>query len=386
MDPTTLISAVLIAVGLLGADAVLYSGSVVVDVVTPPKIEGFSIDTKTLEVEFAARLNEIITTTSVVRPVEVRPDSEQGVGMALAEAAGVESVAIALEDSIGYKPDRLRLALYTEDGKLHGLVSGSSHLTADFSGHHQTKDFRNVMIPDKDEALLSFVRRCSLWGASQLAPYSTTLYLLNQHAADRDFTDVVALAQHAKSLLPPTPRNFDRALFENVIGLVALFKNDKQGARDAFDAAIRSDPTDPIPFLNAAFTDLQFDDNQRAADRMEQLINLAPPANPTLLSTAYFTWGAALMGLKDLKRADRMLATAVQIDPGSSTALGLWSEERNLAGDTAEAAHLHQLALAQSATFENYAEVAALYFHLSWGDDQPVTRSEFANPSVVVLH
>lgn len=377
MDPTTLLTAVLVAVGLLGTDAVMYSGSVMVDVAPPPKLESLSVDKATLEVEFNDKLNDIARTSSVVRPIEIRASSEQGLGMSLAEAAGVQSVARALQGSFGFNPDRLRFALYTENDQMRGLVSGSSHVT---------KDFRTVIVPYKDEKLLPFVQRCALWGASQLAPYSTTLYLLEQHASDGDFTDVIALANHSMSLLPPTPRSFDRSLLDNVLGLVALFKNDKQAARDAFEREMQSDPTNAVGFLNAGFTDLQFDQNQRAADRMEQLIRLAPPENPVLLSTAYMTWGAALMGLKDFKNADIVLAKATQINPGNSTALHLRSEERQLAGDTAAAKRFEEEALWQTATFENYAEVAALYFHLSWGENEPVTRNTFSNPGVVSFH
>jgi len=348
-----------------------------VNVADPPEIKGLVIDKSTLEVEFESKLNAIAQTASVIRPPDIRSSSEKGVGMALAEAANLQNVAFAMQSALGFNPDRLRLSLFTADGKMAALVSGYSHLT---------NGFRTVIVPEKDEPLLAFVQRCALWGASQLAPYSTTLYLLEQHSTDKNFTDVVALAEHSKAVLPPTPHNFDRALFDNVLGLVALFKDDKQGARDAFDRAMRSDPTDAVPFLNAAFTDLEFDQNQRAADRMEQLIRLAPPKDKVLLSTAYFTWGAALMGLKDLKGADRLLALAARTNPESSTAMHLWSEEKALEGDKAAAARLATEALARTSTFENYAEVAALYFDLSWEDSQPITRSQFANPGIVSFH
>jgi tetratricopeptide (TPR) repeat protein len=377
MDPTTLLAAVLIAVGLLGTDAVLYSGSVQVDVAAPPEIKDVSIDRTTVESVFVARLNDVAATESVVRPPEMRSSADQGLGMALAEAANVQKVAFALQGALGYNPDQLHFSLYTDKGKIEALISGSSHHITGFS---------NTMSPENGEDLLTFVQRCALWGVSELAPYSTALYLLQQHAADGNFTDVVALAQHAQTLLPPTPHNFDRALFQNVLGLVALFKNDKQGARDEFDKAMLSDPTDPVAFLNAGFTDLQFDEYQRAADRMGQLIRLAPPENKVLLSTAYFTLGAAYMGLKDLKNADRMLAEAARIDPESSSAMHLWSEEKALAGDQAASARLGLQAEQRTATFENYAEVAALYFHLSWGDNEPVVRSRFSNPSVISFH
>ncbi len=377
MDPTTLMTAIVVAFGLLSADAMLYSGSVIVDVAPPPKIANLSIDKTTLEEAFETRLNAIASTVSLVRAIEIRPSSEDGVGIALSRAARLEGVALALEKAIGTNPDRLRLALYAEDDQTRALVSGSGRLV---------KDFRNVMTKRQDESLMTFVQRCSLWGASELAPYTTTLYLLQQHASDKDFTDVIALAEHAKSLLPPTPHNSDRALFDNVLGLVALFNNDRQRARDAFDAAMRSDPTNGVPILNAGFTDLEFDDYQTAVERMDQLIHVAPPANRVLLATAYMTDGAALMGMKDFKRATKMFEMASELDPQSATVLGLWSEEKNLEGDKVEAARLLRRALAQTAGFENYSEIAALYFRLSWGNNEPVTRSEFAGPATVFFH
>jgi Tfp pilus assembly protein PilF len=175
-------------------------------------------------------------------------------------------------------------------------------------------------------------------------------------------------------------------LLDNILGLVALFRNDPAAARKAFNDAMAADPTNAVQFLNAAFTDMQFNEYQRAADRMAELVRLAPPSNKVLLATAYMTWGAARMGLHDLPGADGMLAKAVQINPDSSSALGLWAEAKRLAGDEAAADRLHHAALESAATFENYSEVAALYFHLSWRDNEPVIRSEFDNPEVVKFH
>ena len=94
---------------------------------------------------------------------------------------------------------------------------------------------------------------------------------MEKHSADKDFTDVVALVENAKALLPATPTSFDRGLLENILGLVALFRNEPPAARKAFDDAIAADPTNAVPFLNAAFTDMQFNEYQKAADRMAAL-------------------------------------------------------------------------------------------------------------------
>jgi hypothetical protein len=115
-------------------------------------------------------------------------------------------------------------------------------------------------------------------------------------------------------------------------------------------------------------------------------VRLAPPSNKVLLATGYMTWGTARMGLRGLPGADRMLAKATQTNPESSSAPELWSEAKRLEGDEAAAERLHHAALEKTATFENYSEVASRYFHLSWRDNQPVVRSEFANPDVVKFH
>src|SRR3984893_11658851 len=273
--------------------------------------------------------------------------------------------------------DAIRCALFTENGAMHGLVTGRSHLIGNFG---------QGIIPNSGENLMNFVRRCALWSGSQLAPYSTALYLLQQHASDKDFTDVVALVEHAKALLPPTPTSFDRALLDNLLGLVALFKKDPRAARNAFNQARAGDPTNPVPFLNAAFTDVQLDEYQQAVDRMAELVRVAPPSNNVLLATAYMTWAAGLLGLHDVPAADRMLAKATQIDPDSSSAFGLWAEAKRLASDGAAADQLDRTAREDTAKLENYSEVAALYFQLAWRDNQPVTLNKFSTPTVVTFH
>src|SRR5882672_5126363 len=321
MELTTLTLALVLGLGLLGADSVMRAGSVEVEVAIAPKVEKISVDEHTLASRFKDQLDEITSTSSIVHPPEIRSRPDQGVGMAVFEAFHAQNVAFALQRELGYTPDRIRFALFVENGAMHGLVSGRSHLVGNFS---------QIITPNEGENLMNFVRRCALWGGSQLAPYSTALYLLQQHAADKDFTDLIALVAHAKALLPATPTSFDRALLDNLLGLIALFRNDPPAARKAFDDAVAADPTNAVPFLNAAFTDMQLNECQKAADRMAALVRLAPPANKVLLATAYMTWGAARLGMHDIKGADRMLEAALQANPESSGAYGLWSEAKRL--------------------------------------------------------
>jgi tetratricopeptide (TPR) repeat protein len=377
MDLTTLTVAVMLALGLLGVDSVVHSGTVSVEATIAPKIEGISIDERTLAAEFEDQFDAITATSSVVRPLEIRSREQQGIALALAEALSLQNLAHAVQSQFGFDSDNVRFTLYVDQGALHGLVHGHSHLIGNIN---------HIMIPNKGEPLIGFVQRSALWAASELAPYSTALFLVQKHSADKDFTDAIALIEHAKSLLPPTPTSLDRALFDNLLGIIALFKDDPKSARTAFDTAMFGDRTNPAPFLNAAFTDIQLNEYQKAVDRMQELIRLAPPENKVLLATAYMTWGAALMGLKDFPGADRMLAKSTEINSESSSAFVLWSEEKQLAGDQEAAHKFEHRARVNAATFENYGEIAALYFQLAWHDDQPVTLNKFSNPTIVTFH
>jgi hypothetical protein len=64
----------------------------------------------------------------------------------------------------------------------------------------------------------------------------------------------------------------------------------------------------------------------------------------------------------------------------------MWSEVKREKGDGAQADRMHQQALSVADQFENYAEIATLYFRLAWQDDQPVVRSKFTNPAAKSLH
>ncbi len=377
MDLTTLAAAVLVALGLLGVNAVMNANSVIVDVTVPAKMERFNIDQATVEQEFDAQLFTIAKTSSMVVPVEIHASRDQGIGMALAKEAKLENVAYALETEMGIHPDRLRLSLFTEDGSVRAVVNGSSK---------RVGDFRQVLIMQKDETLLQFVNRCAIWSASQIAPYITALYLIQHHAGDKDFADAIALIEQAKDRLPSTPISLDRSAFDNLLGIIALFNNDPKGAGVLFDRAMAEDPDDVAATLNAAFASIQLDNYHKAAELMEGLVEHAPPSNSILLASGYMTWAAAEMGERDLEHANALLEKSLQINPDSSTAIDLLADLKEAKGDKAAAAELHRKAQQSEETFENYGEIAALYFRLAWQDNQPVTRSKFNNPKVVTFH
>ena len=199
MDLTTLAYLVVLGLGLLGTDAVLHHNSVLVEVSSSPKTDKITVDEKTLTTDFKDDIDAITKTVSLqslARP-EIQSTGAEGVGMALATAFHLQSVAYALQSQFDVRPDRIRFALLIENGELRGFVGGQSA---------RLGEFHRIMAPKSGEKTMQFVHRCALWAAGQLAPYSTALFLLKRHAADGNFDQVVAIAKAAEAMLPPTPR------------------------------------------------------------------------------------------------------------------------------------------------------------------------------------
>src|SRR6185503_7505384 len=107
----------------------------------------------------------------------------------------------------------------------------------------------------------------------------------------------------------------ERSLFENLQGILALFRGNQNDAHTWFGLAAKSNPNNTAAMLNLAFAHLQIGEYQEAADGMQRLLRDAPTFDRILISTGYVTWGAALLGLRDVNGADHMLAKAIEANP-----------------------------------------------------------------------
>ena len=377
MDPMTLLTAFLLLLGVIATDTMLNPVAVQIDVSAPTNVYRDVIDQASLEDMFNAQLDKVAATASVVHPPEIKSSSEQSIGLTLAESVKLKPVAIALQRQVGSDPDRLRFALFLDGKELRGVVAGHSKSLASFS---------QTFTQAPDETTLNLVQRAANWGAAQLAPYNTALDLLQRHGGDGDFRDVAALCEHAILHQPPAPVNPTRGQFENLQGLIALFRNDPTTARRRFEASAASWPGAPVPQLNLAFSELAADDYTAAAGRMHALLANMPSSHPAVFATAHLTLATALMGLHQYDEADAQLEQAMQVNPDSSAAADLWADLKQVRGDQAESARLRRLALQNSEKFENFGEMAALYFAMSWHDKEAVSRSKFSNPGALEFH
>jgi tetratricopeptide (TPR) repeat protein len=373
MDLMTLSAFLMLVVSALGVDAAMHPSSVILEVSVPPQLDVVKIDTDTVYAILSDEVAKISTTRSILTAPEILVGGNKGVGMAIAEAAGLRSLAVSFQSELGYVPERIRISLLSEKGAVKVLVSGN-----ELSGRMRRLPFQELFVPQPDESIVSVVHRAAVFGVAKIEPYFTALYLIEAHAQDHNFAEVEGLIEQVNSQLPPTPVNFDRSLLENLQGIIQLSNNKPIEAAAWFHRAAASDPEGDAPLLNGAFVDVQQGRYREATEHMDQLLSTKPPTDETLLCTAYMTWGAALVGLQDPAGADAKLARATEVNPESATAWQLWSEIKRMAGDSAAADALHAKALKYSAGFENYAEVAALYFKLAWSKDQPIVPNEFS--------
>jgi tetratricopeptide (TPR) repeat protein len=378
MDLTTLAMVVMLAVAAVGIDTVWHPTEVVLAASSAGKIDKVTIDDNMIDGILKSEVDRISATPTLVGKPRVELEKQGGVGMAIATAANLQSVAFALQKEFGYRPDQIRIDVFSEADTVKVLVTGS--------GGMRVSAFEQQVEQQQGETVIALLHRAALIGMARIDPYLTALSLMQRHASDRDFNDAETLITVAKSQIPPTPISFSRSLFENLQGILALFRGNRQDAHTWFRVAKASNPDNTAAVLNLAFADLQLGHYGEAAERMERLLQDGRISNPTLMGTAYVTWGAALLGLRDVNGADRVLARAIEVKPTSPVAWDMWSEVKRQKGDEGRAEQMHQQALSAADNFENYAEIAVLYFRLAWQDNQPVVRSKFSNPEAASVH
>ncbi|MGE4046150.1 MAG: tetratricopeptide repeat protein [Acetobacteraceae bacterium] len=375
MDLTTLAMALALLLASLGLDTVMHPRDVLLDGQVTARLQDTSFNEEMLTDILREEVERISSTPSVSSRPVIQVGRPEGFGVSIAEAMHVPGIAYALQSQFGTRPDQIRLGLYVEGGVNKILVRGF--------GQRHFASFRQEVTQEPDESIVALAHRASIIAMAQVDPYSTALNLMQRHIVDLQFHDAEAIIAFGVARSPQTPVNAERALFENLEGIIALFRKNLPQAQERFQRAMRSNPANPVAAMNAAFVLMAMDRDADAVTLMQALLRNHPPADPDLLGTAYMTLGAALLGVGKVQEAEAMTMRAVGLHPTCSTARELWSEVKRVQGDAAAAERMHQEALSLNAAFENYAEVAVLYFRMGWRDGEPVMRSPFSNPTIV---
>src|SRR5579864_6886887 len=125
MDLTTLGLFVMLLASAIGVDTVLHPDSILLDAAVTGKFDSVVVDAPTLNGMLVYEVSRICSTPSVLAVPEVRGNDNQGVGMAVAKAANLQSIAIALQTQLGYQPERIKITLLSEAGAIKMLVNGA---------------------------------------------------------------------------------------------------------------------------------------------------------------------------------------------------------------------------------------------------------------------
>jgi len=378
MDLTTLTYLLMLVVGFLSVDAAMHPPDAILEAEAIGTFEKTTLTAALVDDVLNQEVQRISATPSVMTRPVIRVGRLQGLAMSVAEALKMQSVAYALQAQLGYRPDQIKLSLFGEAGAAKILVTGT--------GHQRMASFQQQVTLEPGETIVDLVRRATVIGMAHIDPYITALNEMQTHADDKNFAHAEAIVRFALAALPPTPESFERSLLENLNGLMALFRNDAKAAHEWLERAEASCPdntlADAVTSVNTAFADLQLDHDAEAVRHMEWLLREKPPADKVLLSTAYMTMAAGQLGVHDVDGADLSIAKAIEAYPEASSAYDLWADIKREKGDEAQAARLHRKALENSVSFENYGEIAALYFRMAWRENQPVMRSPFSNPDL----
>jgi tetratricopeptide (TPR) repeat protein len=382
MDLTTLSYLLIFVIGYLGFDAAMHPPDAILEAQAVGTFQNATINADLATDVLTEQVQRISATPTVMTRSAIRVGRLEGLAMSLAESMKLQAVAYAFQAQLGYHPDQIKISLFGEGGTAKVLVSGT--------GGKRMSSFEEQVTLEPGETIVDLLKRASFIGMAHIDPYLTALSEMQQHADDKDFKNVETISKYAMAGLPPSPENFQRSLFENLNGLIALFRGDAHAANDWFVRAEAScpdnTPADAVTALNVAFAEIQLDQDAEAVRHMQYLLRVKPPTDNVLLSTAYMTMAAAQLGTGDVNGADQTIAKSIEAYPQGSSSYDLWADIKREKGDIKAAERMHRKAMENSVSFENYGEIAALYFRLAWRENQPVLRSPYTNPQLGAVH
>ena len=366
IDFTSLFYAVVFGFGLFGMDAVWNANTVQTDFMVSDSAAWQGIKPEFAETVFTRELQEVFTTHSLIRAPEVRSSHEKTFVTILAESVGLDNATAAFQDLFGIQPVAIIATLAT--------VSGNT--TLEVVGEAGGKGSFFMSIPAlPGEGTIELIRRGAIESAFRLDVYHTALHLLDPDTGDPNTARAIQALDKAIAALPPTPQSTQRARLRNLRGIAALLEDDKDGAAAHLEAAVSDDPTLVPAVLNLAFLRVEQD---RYADALQiaQAVLRAPKffIGAAMTAGAHTIAGVSHWALRNPRAAEVEFAAAVAADPHVSDAYIYWGRMLTEMGRLSEGRDKLRRGAENLAEFENYPEVALLYFWMTEKDNVPLER------------
>ena len=374
MDPLSVALAAAMAFGLLSADAVISANTVTVNVSVPPAVAYTGLTQEVAEGVFTSEMWRMTQARSMLRAESVRSSRDPTIVGVVANALKLEGVTAALQDMFGLERPRVNASIiYQGSNRSRLLVSAITGQTSLFSLQLEGEG--------GPEALL---RRGAMQTMEQFEPYRSALHYFEQSlsAGGNDFSRTKAVAERRLAIVPRAETMRERSFLHNLLGIVALMENDRVEAERHFRGSFAENRGFHVGQLNLAFVLIELDRYQDALNILTPMLSLNLQAGLTLdngsfaplIEALHSTIGVARWGLGDLDGAEASFRAAARAYPQSEAAYTYWSRLLTERGRTAEAAEKMAIARTNSLTFDNYPEVANLFFWMSETDGQPLRR------------
>lgn len=376
LDLTSLIYALVVGFGIFGLDAAWNAGTVKTDVQISDTLGSAGVKPEFATVVFDRELREVFSTASLVKAPVVRSSHDKTFVSIMAESIGLKNATAAFQDLFGLHPVKIVATLTTESTQPRLEVVGEA-------GERGT--FYLSLEAETGETAVSLIRRGAIGAATRLDPYHTALYLLDPPSGEPDAAQAKRVLDEAIAAQAPTPINTIRGRFHNLRGIVALLEEDKTAAAKLFEQAIADDPDLTVAHLNLAFTRVEQDRYADAGMITRHVLQTRLKGQPAaLVSAANTIGGVVAWSQKDYQAAERSFAAAVEAKPGVTDANIYWGRMLTEIGRAEDGRKRTRQGEANQAGFENYAEVATLYFWLTEKDNVPLQRRPRGNGGIAM--
>ncbi len=365
---TTLVT-IMMAFGLIATDTYVNSNALDFEATVASKVSGQGYSPAVVESRFIDEIQRLTDVRSLISSPTIRSSGDKSFSMALADLANMGAALRDIQDMVGFVPPRLHANAVVENDVVRLLVVG----------HANDTGLVEVDIVQEDaETFDVVIQRAAREILIRIDPYTVVLNdfndMLGQPEKLEELEDIV-LAQIAR--LPKAPVNPDRAHLENLLGIIDLTQNSLPEAEVHFRDAVSFDPEFHVAKLNLAFLLVQLDRYEEAIETVSHVIDpwyWPHESDGVLLSTGHVIRGVAQWGLENTDGAQASFAYAARLHPASTETFVYWSNLMEVLGDE-EAAKTHlEQARQNTLYFENYPEVALLYFWLTEQDKEPLQR------------
>lgn len=400
MDPATLAAlytalyTAIATVGLVATDTYVNANTMYLQTTVAGSVAEEGYEPSVVDGIFIAEIKKITSTPSLVVAPVIQSSKSKPVSAALAEAAGLESALIAIQSLMGVIPPKLVASVIAEDPKkrvqvvqtaasgavAEHVVGEESDLKLVLTGYDPQTGYFYATIEGRtaDEDVDELIREAAFEAVLKLEPYLAMLFDVSRRAEQgQDLAPARALLDKAITSLPDEAVHGHRALLQNLRGIMALLEQNQVMARADFQKAIAMDPRQSVGYLNLAFLDVHEDRFGDAIRNVEKVIYpeyWPMTADPVLRATGHIIKGVAETELGRYADAGASFRRAVALNPESSEAYVYWARMLRKAGRAAEAEQKVALARRNAVFFENFPEMALLYFWLSEQGDAPLQR------------